>query len=168
MRHLQVDFVLPERLDASYIADDSSRQRPVMLHRAILGSFERFLGILIEQLCRPLPALAGAGAARGRSIVTDADGRMPKRCTGVPQGAASRSVTDTRNEKINAKIREHSLQHVPVIAVVGRKEAESRTVALRRLGGQAQEVLSLAAALDGLAREATDARYCQVGHTEFS
>ena len=150
---LQVDFFLPERLDASYIADDSSRQRPVMLHRAILGSFERFLGILIEQFAGRFPLWLAPVQLVVASIVTDAELYAEE----VAEAFRRRGLcvtTDTRNEKINAKIREHSLQHVPVIAVVGRKEAESRTVALRRLGGQAQELLSLTEAVEGLAREA--------------
>ena len=151
---LQVDFVLPERLDASYIADDSSRQRPVMLHRAILGSFERFLGILIEQFAGRFPLWLAPVQAVVASIVTDAALYAEE----VAEAFRKRGllvVTDTRNEKINAKIREHSLQHVPVILVVGRKEMEERTVALRRLGGQAQEVLRWPTALEGLAAEAT-------------
>ena len=150
---LQVDFVMPERLDASYIAEDSSRQRPVMLHRAILGSFERFLGILIEQYAGRFPLWLAPVQLVVASIVTDAEPYALEIAEAFRMRGIS-VVTDTRNEKINAKIREHSLQHVPVIAVVGRKEAGERTVALRRLGGQAQEVLPLAAALDGLAAEA--------------
>ncbi len=151
---LQVDFVLPERLDANYIADDSSRQRPVMLHRAILGSFERFLGILIEQYAGRFPLWLAPVQLVVASIVSDAEPYAEEVAEAFRQRGLS-VVTDGRNEKINAKIREHSLQHIPVIAVVGRKEAESRTVALRRLGGQAQDVLSLSDALEGLAREAT-------------
>jgi threonyl-tRNA synthetase len=150
---LQVDFVLPDRLDASYIADDSSRQRPVMLHRAILGSFERFLGILIENYAGRFPLWLAPVQVVVASIVTDAESyalEVARRLT----AAGLAVVTDTRNEKINAKIREHSLQHIPVIAVVGRKEAEAETVAIRRLGGQAQELISLAAAISGLAQEA--------------
>ena len=151
---LQVDYVLPDRLDASYIADDSSRQRPVMLHRAILGSFERFLGILIEQFAGRFPLWLAPVQLVVASIVTDAEPYAEAAAAAFRARGLS-VVTDTRNEKINAKIREHSLQHIPLIAVVGRKEAESGTVALRRLGGQAQEVLSLAEALDALAQEAT-------------
>ena len=150
---LQVDFFLPERLDASYVADDSSRQRPVMLHRAILGSFERFLGILIEQFAGRFPLWLAPVQLVVASIVTDAE-PYAEEVAEIFRGRGLCVTTDTRNEKINAKIREHSLQHVPVIAVVGRKEAESRTVALRRLGGQAQELLSLTEAVEGLAREA--------------
>ena len=151
---LQVDFFLPERLDASYVADDSSRQRPVMLHRVILGSFERFLGILIEQFAGRFPLWLAPVQLVVASIVTDAELYAEEVAEAFREQGLS-VVVDVRNEKINAKIREHSLQHVPVIAVVGRKEAESRTIALRRLGGQAQEMLSLAKAVEGLAREAT-------------
>jgi threonyl-tRNA synthetase len=151
---LQVDFVMPERLDASYIGEDSARARPVMLHRAILGSFERFLGILIEQYAGRFPLWLSPVQLVVASIVTDAAPYAEEVAERFRQRGVS-VVTDVRNEKINAKIREHSLQHVPVIAVVGRKEAEERTVALRRLGGQAQEVVSLDQALSGLAREAT-------------
>jgi threonyl-tRNA synthetase len=151
---LQVDFVLPERLDATYIADDSSRQRPVMLHRAILGSFERFLGILIEQYAGRFPLWLAPVQVVVATIVTDAEPYALEVAAALrAQGLVVH--TDTRNEKINAKVREHSLTHVPVMAVVGRKEAETRTVALRRLGGQAQETLSLDDAVVGLAREAT-------------
>ena len=159
---LQVDFVLPERLDASYIADDSSRQRPVMLHRAILGSFERFLGILIEQFAGRFPLWLAPVQLVVASIVTDAQPYAEEVAEAFRQRGLT-VVTDVRNEKINAKIREHSLQHVPVIAVVGRKEAETRTVALRRLGGQAQEVLSLPDALAGLAHEATPPDIIRLG-----
>jgi threonyl-tRNA synthetase len=151
---LQVDFVLPERLDASYIADDSTRQRPVMLHRAILGSFERFLGILIENYAGRFPLWLAPVQAVVASIVTDAEPYAFE----VAEALRARGlsvVTDTRNEKINAKIREHSVHYVPIIVVVGRQEAQARTVALRRLGGQAQEVIPLDAAVEGLAREAT-------------
>ncbi len=161
---LQVDFVLPERLDASYIADDSSRQRPVMLHRAILGSFERFLGILIEQYAGRFPLWLAPVQLVVASIVTDAEPYAEEVAAAFRARGLSVAV-DGRNEKINAKIREHSLQHVPVIAVVGRKEAEGRTVALRRLGGQAQEVLSLEAALAGLAQEATPPDIGRLGQT---
>ena len=150
---LQVDYVLPERLDASYIADDSSRQRPVMLHRAILGSFERFLGILIENYAGRFPLWLAPVQVVVASIVTDA-AAYAEEVAALLGARGLAVVTDTRNEKINAKIREHSLQHTPVIAVVGRKEADTRSVALRRLGGQAQELLALDAAVQALASEA--------------
>ena len=151
---LQVDFVLPERLDADYIADDSSRQRPVMLHRAILGSFERFLGILIENYAGRFPVWLAPVQAVVCSIVTDA-AEYAEEVAAALRARGLEVRTDTRNEKINAKVREHSLAHVPVLVVVGRREAEARTVALRRLGGEAQEVLPLDEAAARLAAEAT-------------
>jgi threonyl-tRNA synthetase len=151
---LQVDFVLPERLDADYIADDSSRQRPVMLHRAILGSFERFLGILIENYAGRFPLWLAPVQAVVCSIVTDA-AEYAEEVAAALRARGLEVRTDTRNEKINAKVREHSLAHVPVLVVVGRREAEARTVALRRLGGEAQEVLPLDEAAARLAAEAT-------------
>ena len=151
---LQVDFVLPERLDADYIADDSSRQRPVMLHRAILGSFERFLGILIENYAGRFPLWLAPVQAVVCSIVTDA-AEYAEEVAATLRARGLEVRTDTRNEKINAKVREHSLAHVPVLVVVGRREAEGRTVALRRLGGEAQEVLPLDDAAARLAAEAT-------------
>jgi threonyl-tRNA synthetase len=151
---LQVDFVLPERLDAEYVGEDSARHRPVMLHRAILGSFERFLGILIEQYAGRFPLWLAPVQAVVATIVSDADD-YAREVTAAFQRAGLTARIDLGRDKINAKIREHSLQHVPIIAVVGRKEAESRTVALRRLGGEAQEVLSLDEAVARLGREAT-------------
>jgi threonyl-tRNA synthetase len=151
---LQVDFVMPERLDAEYVAEDGTRRRPVMLHRAILGSFERFLGILIEQYAGRFPLWLAPVQAVVATIVSDADGYAEE--VGAALRAAGLSVTvDLGREKINAKIREHSLAHVPVILVVGKREAEARTVALRRLGGEAQEVLPLTEAVAKLANEAT-------------
>lgn len=151
---LQVDYVLPERLDASYIGEDSQRHRPVMLHRAILGSFERFLGILIEQFAGKFPLWLAPTQVVVASIVTDAAPYAEKVAEALK--AAGLSVeADTRNEKINAKVREHSLARVPVILVVGRREAEEGTVAMRRLGGKDQEMLPLAEAVALLAREAT-------------
>ncbi len=150
---IQVDYVLPERLDAEYVAEDGTRQRPVMLHRAILGSFERFLGILIEQYAGRFPLWLAPVQVVVASIVSDAaeyanDVALALRMRGLEVRV------DVRNEKINAKVREHSLAHVPAIVVVGRREAEQRTVALRRLGGEAQEVLGLADAVERLAAEA--------------
>ncbi len=151
---LQVDFNMPERLDAEYVGEDGARHRPVMLHRAILGSFERFLGIVIEQYAGRFPLWLAPVQVVVATIVSDADeyaGQVAAALTKA--GLAVR--TDLTNQKINAKVREHSLQHVPVLAVVGRKEAESGTVALRRLGSAAQEVVALDAAVAGLAVEAT-------------
>jgi threonyl-tRNA synthetase len=151
---LQVDFVLPERLDAEYVAEDGTRQRPVMLHRAILGSFERFLGILIEQYAGRFPLWLAPVQAVVASIVSDANDYAGDVALALRMRGLEVRV-DTRNEKINAKVREHSLAHVPAILVVGRREAEQRTVALRRLGGDAQEVLRLEDAVARLAAEAT-------------
>jgi threonyl-tRNA synthetase len=150
---LQVDYVLPERLDASYVAEDSARHRPVMLHRAILGSFERFLGILIEQYAGRFPLWLAPVQVVVASIVSDA-GPYAEEVAAALRACGLEARADTRNEKINAKVREHSLAHVPVLAVVGRREAEQRTVALRRLGSDAQEVLGLEAATAMLATEA--------------
>ncbi len=150
---LQVDFVLPERLEAEYVAEDGSRKRPVMLHRAILGSFERFLGILIEQYAGRFPLWLAPVQVVVAPIVSDANDYAQEVATAL-RAAGVEVRTDLRNEKINAKIREHSLQHVPVILVVGRKEAEARTVAMRRLGGEAQEILDMATAVTNLAQEA--------------
>jgi threonyl-tRNA synthetase len=150
---LQVDFVLPERLDAEYVGEDGARHRPVMLHRAILGSFERFLGILIEQFAGRFPLWLAPVQVAVATIVSDADGYAAE-VAALLRRKGLEVKLDTSNQKINAKIREHSVQHVPVIAVVGRKEAEQRTVALRRLGGEAQEVLPLDEAVARLAAEA--------------
>ncbi len=150
---LQVDFVLPERLDAEYVGEDSQRHRPVMLHRAILGSFERFLGILIENYAGRFPLWLAPVQVAVASIVSDAEPYAIEVATAL-KAAGLAVVTDTANIKINAKIRDHSLQHVPVIAVVGRKEAEDRTVALRRLGVEQQETLPLDEAVRLLGREA--------------
>jgi len=151
---LQVDFVLPERLDAEYVAEDGARHRPVMLHRAILGSFERFLGILIEQYAGRFPLWLAPVQAVVATIVSDADAYAEEVAAALTNAGLT-VRTDLTNQKINAKVREHSLLHVPVLAVVGRKEAETRTVALRRLGGSAQEVVSLEEAVTRLAAEAT-------------
>jgi threonyl-tRNA synthetase len=150
---LQVDYVLPERLDAEYVTSDSSRARPVMLHRAILGSFERFLGILIEQYAGRFPLWLAPVQAVVATIVSDADGYAHE-VTAALKAAGLAVEADVSNQKINAKIRDHSLHHVPNILVVGRKEAEDRTVALRRLAGAAQEVLGLDDAVAMLRQEA--------------
>jgi threonyl-tRNA synthetase len=151
---LQVDFVLPERLDAEYVAEDGTRRRPVMLHRAILGSFERFLGILIEQYAGRFPLWLAPVQVAVATIVSDADAYAEEVAAAL-RAAGLTVKLDLSNQKINAKVRDHSLQRVPAIAVVGRREAEERTVALRRLGGEAQEVMPLAEAVARLATEAT-------------
>jgi threonyl-tRNA synthetase len=151
---LQLDYVLPERLEAEYVAEDGSRQRPVMLHRAILGSFERFIGIMIENYAGRFPMWLAPVQIVVAPITSDANPYAEKvvdamRATGL------RVEADLRNEKINYKIREHSLAKVPVIAVVGRKEAETGEVALRVLGAEGQTVLTLGAAVAKLREEAT-------------
>ena len=150
---LQVDFVLPERLDAVYVGDDSARKRPVMLHRAILGSFERFLGILIEQYAGRFPLWLAPVQVTVATIVSDAD-EYAEEVAAALRAAGLSVMVDLGRDKINAKIRLHSVQHVPVIAVVGRKEAENRTVAVRRLGGEAQEFVALDDFVARLAAEA--------------
>ncbi len=150
---LQVDYVLPERLDAEYVGEDSARHRPVMLHRAILGSFERFLGILIEQYAGRFPLWLAPVQVVVASIVSDA-GDYAEEVAAALRAAGLAARADTRNEKINAKVREHSLAHVPVLAVVGRREAEQRSVALRRLGSETQEMLGLEDAVAMLQQEA--------------
>jgi threonyl-tRNA synthetase len=150
---LQVDFVLPERLDAHYIAEDGAKHRPVMLHRAILGSFERFIGILIENYAGRFPLWLAPHQVTVATITNESDAyaaQVAKAC----RAAGLRVETDTRNEKINYKIREHSHAKVPVIMVVGAKEAEAGTVAIRRLGGKDQEILALQQAIDTLVAEA--------------
>lgn len=149
---LQVDFVLPERLDAEYVAEDGARKRPVMLHRAIFGSFERFLGIVLENYAGALPFWLSPVQAMVAPIVSDADAYANEVCAAL-KNAGLRAEADLRNEKINYKIREHSHQKIPVIAVVGRKEAEQRTVTLRRLGSERQETLALADAVARLEGE---------------
>jgi threonyl-tRNA synthetase len=150
---LQVDFVLPERLDASYIGEDGQRHRPVMLHRAILGSMERFIGVLIEHYAGKLPLWLAPTQLVVATITSDADPYAAEVAQVLAQ-AGLRVETDLRNEKINYKVREHSLAKVPLIAAIGRREAEQRTIALRRLGGNAQEVLALDEAATKLKTEA--------------
>ena len=150
---LQVDFVLPERLDASYVAEDGSRRRPVMLHRAILGSFERFLGIVLEHYAGRLP-LWLAPVQVVVATITDAGDAHARAAAARLAAAGLRVETDLRNEKIGYKVREHSVAKVPVIAAVGRREAEDGTVSLRRLGGRGQEALALDDAAAKLALEA--------------
>ncbi|MBW6532141.1 threonine--tRNA ligase [Sphingomonas sp. RRHST34] len=151
---IQSDRVLPERLDASYVGEDGQRHRPVMLHRAILGTFERFIGILIEHHAGRFPLWLAPVQAVVATIVSDADDYAAEVAAAL-RAAGIRVETDTRNEKINYKVREHSVAKVPVLLVVGKREAEERKVALRRLGSQAQEVVTLDAAVAMLRGEAT-------------
>ncbi|MBB3263227.1 threonyl-tRNA synthetase [Azospirillum sp. OGB3] len=150
---LQYDPNLPERLDASYIGEDGARHRPVMLHRAILGSLERFIGMLIEHYAGKFPMWLAPVQAVVCTITNEADG-YGQEVVSLLKRRGIRAELDTRNEKINLKVREHSLQKVPVLVVVGKREAEERTVALRTLGGKDQEVLALDAALNKLNEEA--------------
>jgi len=151
---IQTDTVLPERLDASYIGEDGAKHRPVMLHRAILGSFERFIGILIEHYAGKLPVWLAPVQAVVATIVSDADDYAHEAVAQL-KAAGIRVESDTRNEKINLKVREHSLQKVPFLLVVGKREAEEGTVAIRRMGEQAQQVVPLAEAIALLKGEAT-------------
>ncbi len=150
---LQVDFVLPERLDASYIGEDGQRHRPVMLHRAILGSLERFIAILIEQHAGRFPLWLAPVQAKILTITSDADA-YAREVAAACARAGLRVEADLANEKINYKIREHSLAKIPVLLVVGRREAETATVALRRLGGKEQEILALEEVIGRLKAEA--------------
>ena len=150
---LQVDFVLPERLDAEYVGEDGNKHRPVMLHRAILGSFERFIGILIENFAGRMPMWLAPVQAVVAPITNDVDDYALKVVEKL-RAAGIRVEADLRNEKINYKIREHSHAKVPAILVVGGREAENRAVALRRLGGKDQEILALEEATDRLKVEA--------------
>jgi len=150
---LQVDFVLPERLDATYVGEDGHKHRPVMLHRAILGSFERFIGILIEQYAGRFPLWLAPVQAVIATITRDAD-IYADEVAAACRAAGLRVEIDRRNEKINYKVREHSLAKVPILLVIGKREAEGRQVALRRLGGEAQEVLDLSQAVSRLSSEA--------------
>ena len=149
---LQVDFVLPERLDASYIGEDGEKHRPVMLHRAILGSFERFIGILIENYAGRMPMWMAPVQAVVATITSDADAYAIE-VRNALDAAGIRAEVDTRNEKINYKVREHSLATVPTMLVVGQREVDDRKVALRRLGGKDQEFLALNEAVARLAEE---------------
>lgn len=149
---LQVDFVLPERLDAEYVAEDGSRQRPVMLHRAVLGSLERFLGILIESTAGHLPLWMAPVPV----VVATITNAVDDYAAGVVEQLKARGIPaelDTRNEKIGFKVREHSRAKVPVIWVVGEKEAEQNQVAVRRLGSQATDTLALDEAVEQLHRD---------------
>jgi threonyl-tRNA synthetase len=150
---IQSDRVLPERLDASYIGEDGERHRPVMLHRAILGTFERFLGILIEHHAGRFPLWLSPVQAVVATIVSDADD-YAEVVRAKLAAAGLRVETDLRNEKINYKVREHSLAKVPALLVIGKREAEEGTVAMRRLGSQGQEIVSLDEIVARLAEEA--------------
>jgi threonyl-tRNA synthetase len=150
---LQLDFNMPERLGATYVGEDGGRHTPVMLHRAILGSVERFIGILIEHYAGNFPLWLAPVHAVVASIVGEA-APYAEEVARELGGAGLRVVTDTGNETINYKVREHSLAKVPLMLVVGRREAEQRSVSLRRLGSPAQEALALGEAIARLQAEA--------------
>jgi threonyl-tRNA synthetase len=130
---IQADTVLPERLDANYIGEDGHKHRPVMLHRAIIGTFERFIGILIEHYAGRFPLWLAPVQAVVATIVSDADD-YARDVAAKLAAAGIRVDTDLRNEKINYKVREHSLAKVPLLLVVGKREADEGTIAVRRLG----------------------------------
>ena len=150
---LQLDFVLPERLDASYIGEDGAKHRPVMLHRAVLGTLERFIGILIESTGGKLPLWLAPVQCVVATITGSADDYAKDVCAAL-KAAGIRADLDIRNEKINYKVREHSVAKVPNLFVVGAREAEERTVAIRRLGSNDQNVDPLDDAISALVQEA--------------
>jgi threonyl-tRNA synthetase len=151
---LQLDFVLPERLDAEYTGEDGQKHRPVMLHRAVLGTFERFLGILIEHYAGAFPLWLAPVQAVVTTITSEGDAYASEVAERFRK-AGLRVEADLRNEKVGYKIREHSVAKVPVIAVVGKREAEEGKVALRRLGSQEQTIVTLDEAVAMLTAEAT-------------
>jgi threonyl-tRNA synthetase len=159
---------MPERLGAFYIGADGEKHVPVMIHRAIFGSLERFIGILIENYAGHLPLWLSPVQAVVATVVSDADDYAHEVAAALKQ-AGLRVETDLRNEKINYKVREHSVAKVPVLLVVGKREAEERTVSIRRLGSQAQASATLDEAVAELTAEAVppDQRG-ETGHTASS
>jgi threonyl-tRNA synthetase len=151
---IQSDRVLPERLDASYVGEDGARHRPVMLHRAIFGSYERFIGILIEHYAGRFPVWLAPVQAVVATITSEADGYAHD-VTAKLKAAGIRVESDTRNEKINYKVREHSVAKVPHLLVVGMREAEEGKVAIRSLGSDGQRIMTLDEAIVMLSHEAT-------------
>jgi threonyl-tRNA synthetase len=149
---LQVDLNMPGRLGASYIAEDGNRHVPVMLHRAIFGSLERFIGILLEHHAGNLPLWLAPVQAKVLTITSDAD-EYAAAVTARLREAGLRAETDVRNEKISYKVREHSVAKIPVLLAVGQREVETGRVALRRLGSADQRVLSVDEAIEELIRE---------------
>jgi len=150
----QLDYVLPERLDAAYVGEDGARHRPVMLHRAVFGSFERFIGLLIEHYAGRFPLWLAPRQVVVAPIVSEAN-PYAEEVLAALKAAGLRAEADLRNEKINYKVREHSLAKVPVILAVGHREVEDRTVSIRRLGEAQTRVAGLDAVVAGLADEAT-------------
>lgn len=150
---IQLDFNLPERLDANYIGEDGQRHRPVMLHRAVLGAIERFIGIMLENYAGKLPMWLMPVQCVVASITGDADD-YARKVYGELKKQGIRVELDLRNEKINLKVREHSLQKVPALFVVGAREEADQTIAIRRLGSDAQNIVKLVEAVEALANEA--------------
>ena len=150
---IQVDLNLPGRLGAFYIDDHSNKVTPVMLHRAMFGSLERFTGILIEHYAGHFPLWLAPTQAVVATITADADD-YARQAIAAARRVGLRVEGDLRNEKINYKVREHSLAKVPALLVIGKKEAADRTVSIRRLGSEGQQVIGLDAALAALADEA--------------
>jgi threonyl-tRNA synthetase len=151
---IQLDYVLPERLGAEYVGEDGNKHRPVMLHRAIFGSIERFLGIIIENFAGAFPLWLSPVQVVVATITSEADA-YGEEVAATLRAAGLRVELDTRNEKINYKVREHSLAKVPVMAVVGMREAQDRKVALRRFGSQGQDIMTLDDARTALVAEGT-------------
>jgi threonyl-tRNA synthetase len=150
---VQVDLNMPGRLGAFYIDEHSNKVTPVMLHRAMFGSLERFTGIMLEHFAGHLPLWLSPVQAIVATITSDADD-YAREAIERARRAGLRVEADLRNEKINYKVREHSLAKIPALLVVGKKEAAERTVSIRRLGSEAQHVMGLDAALAALAQEA--------------
>ena len=148
-----MDGNTPTRLDAEYVGEDGAKHRPYMLHRAILGSFERFIGIMIENYAGRLPFWLAPRQVVVAAIVSDADSYVHEVVAAL-KARGVRAEADVRNEKINYKVREHSVGKVPVILAIGMKEVEERTVSLRRLGDTKTETLSFDTVLDDLATAA--------------
>ena len=149
---LQVDLNLPNRLGATYIGEDGNRHTPVLLHRAIFGSLERFIGILLEHYAGNLPFWLSPRQVVVATITSDAD-EYASDVLGKLHEAGIRAETDLRNEKINYKVREHSLSKTPVIIALGKREIDERTVSIRRLGQKDQSVMALTDAVAQLAKE---------------
>ena len=150
---LQVDFNMPERLGASYIGEDGNKRPPVMLHRAIVGSMERFIGVLIEHYAGKFPLWLAPVQAAVATVVSDAE-PYAREVIAAFKKAGLRVLLDTENQTVNYKVRRHSLAKVPNLLVLGRREAENRTVTLRKLGSEGQESLALEKAVSLLAAEA--------------
>jgi threonyl-tRNA synthetase len=150
---LQLDYVLPERLGAMYVAEDGTKKYAVMLHRAILGSLERFIGMMIEHYAGKMPMWLAPTQVVVATIVSEADEYARKLVDRLRAGGI-RAELDARNEKINYKVREHSVQKVPLMFVVGKREADEGTVSVRRLGTEGQKVISATDAIVDLMAEA--------------